>query len=119
LGKVPWFVKIGADAGNIVNIDPEDYLEYDSRGQYITGYVDQFYNSVFWALYTAEVASEQYTNYITQYGPIKDNTPEIQGFSEEYAEYADYYELAYKSAHDWVFIWKIRWDIIPPGAIAP
>ncbi len=128
LGKVPWFVRIGADAGNIVNIDPEDYLEFDSRGQYITGYVDQFYDSVFWALYSAQtcavtnkpaLAAEQYTNYITQYGPIKENAPETQGFSEEYAEYANYYELAYKTAHDWIFIWKIRWDLIPPGAIAP
>lgn len=118
LGKVPWFVRIGEDAGNIIQINEEDYLEYDSRHQYITGYVDKFYDSVFWALFTTGVTDESYDR-ITQYGPIEDNAPETKGFSAEYAEYADYYELAYQTAHDWIFIWKIRWDLIPPGAIAP
>ncbi|MFX0185869.1 MAG: STT3 domain-containing protein [Candidatus Hodarchaeota archaeon] len=119
IGKVPWFVRIGEQSGNIIQIDQEDYIEYDSRGQYIQGYVDKFYDSVFWALFTQEVTDESYTSRITQYGPIKENAPDTKGFSAEYAEYANYYELAYKTSHDWVYIWKINWDIIPPGAIAP
>jgi dolichyl-diphosphooligosaccharide--protein glycosyltransferase len=118
LGKVPWFVRIGEQSGNIVQIDQDDYLEFDSRGQYITGYVDKFYDSVFWSLFTASVTDEAYTSRITQYSPITENAPAVKGFSEEYAEYADYYELAYKTTHDWIYIWKINWDIIPPGAIA-
>ncbi|MHA1940891.1 MAG: STT3 domain-containing protein [Candidatus Hodarchaeales archaeon] len=119
LGKVPWFVRIGEQSGNIVQIDQDDYLEFDSRGQYITGYVDKFYDSVFWSLFTAGVSDEAYTSRITQYSPISANAPAVKGFSEEYTEYADYYELAYKTSHDWIYIWKINWDIIPPSAIAP
>ncbi len=118
LGKVPWFVKIGEDGGNIIQIDQNDYLEYDTRGQYITGYVDKFYQSVFWSLFTAEITDEAYSR-ITQYGPIKDNAPTSKGFAPEWADYADYYELSYTTQHNWVYIWKINWDIIPPGAIAP
>ncbi|MFX0204514.1 MAG: STT3 domain-containing protein [Candidatus Hodarchaeota archaeon] len=119
LGKVPWFVRIGEDSGNIIQIDELDYLEYDSRGQYIQGYVNKFYDSVFWALFTAEISDDAYTSRITQYGPIVDNAPTAKGFSEEYMEYTDYYELAYKTAHNWIYIWRIKWDIIPPAAIAP
>jgi dolichyl-diphosphooligosaccharide--protein glycosyltransferase len=119
LGKVPWFVRIGEQNGNIFQIDQDDYLEFDSREQYITGYVDKFYDSVFWALFTGGVTEEAYTSRITQYSPIIDNAPAAKGFSPEYAEYANYYELAYKTTHDWIYIYKILWDIIPPGAIAP
>ncbi|MHA2137114.1 MAG: STT3 domain-containing protein [Candidatus Hodarchaeales archaeon] len=119
LGKVPWFVRIGEQSGNVFQIDQDDYLEFDSRGQYITGYVDKFYDSVFWALFTAGVTEEAYTSRITQYSPIVDNAPPARGFSPEYAEYANYYELAYKTTHDWIYIYKILWDVIPPGAIAP
>jgi dolichyl-diphosphooligosaccharide--protein glycosyltransferase len=119
LGKVPWFVRIGEQSGNIFQIDQDDYLEFDSRDQYITGYVKKFYDSVFWALFTAGVTEEAYTSRITQYSPIVDNAPPARGFSPEYAEYANYYELAYKTTHDWIYIYKILWDVIPPGAIAP
>ncbi|MFX0087218.1 MAG: STT3 domain-containing protein [Candidatus Hodarchaeota archaeon] len=132
LGKVPWFIRIGEDAGNIVQIDQDDYLEYDSRGQYITGYIDEFYNSVFWALYTnpitnnptypVGVSDEAFSRIASEevgYGPIQGNAPATGGFLDEYAEYSEYYELAYKSKHNWVYVWKIRWDLIPPGAIAP
>ncbi|MFX0207564.1 MAG: STT3 domain-containing protein [Candidatus Hodarchaeota archaeon] len=119
LGKVPWFVRIGEQDGNIIQIDQDDYLEYDNRGQFIQGYVNKFYDSVFWALFTKAVSDEAYTSRITQYSPIKEHAPETKGFSREYAEYSNYYELAYKTSNDWVFIWKINWDIIPPGAIAP
>lgn len=122
IGKVPWFVRIGEASGNIIKIDQNDYLEFDSRGQYITGYVDEFYNSVFWALFTAEVTDDAYSriaNAESGYGPIRGNAPTTGGFSNKYAEYADYYELAYKSSHDWVFIWRIKWESIPIGAIAP
>ncbi|MHA1947113.1 MAG: STT3 domain-containing protein [Candidatus Hodarchaeales archaeon] len=119
LGKVPWFVRIGEQNGNIIQIDQDDYLSFDSRGQYITGYVDKFYDSVFWSLFTAGVTDEAYTSRIITYNPVSDGAPPIKGFSEEYAEYADYYELAYKTSHDWIYVWKINWDIIPPGAIAP
>lgn len=119
IGKVPWFVKIGEQNGNIIQINQTDYLEYDSRGQYITGYVDKFYDSVFWSLFTAGVVDEVYTNRISQYNPVIGNAPEIKGFSDEYTEYAEYYELAYTTKHNWIYIWKINWDIIPPGAIAP
>lgn len=118
LGKVPWFVRIGEKNGNIVHITQNDYLAYDSRGQFIEGYVNKFYDSVFWALYTAEVEQATYDR-ITSYAPISDNAPADKGFSPDYAEYADYYELAYKTSHDWVYIWRIKWDAIPPGAIAP
>jgi asparagine N-glycosylation enzyme membrane subunit Stt3 len=118
LGKVPWFVRIGEDGGSIVQIDQNDYLEYDVRGQYITGYVDKFYESVFWSLFTAEATDEAYSR-ISQYGPISDNAPATKGFAPEWAEYANYYELAYKTTHNWIYIWKINWDIIPTGAIAP
>ncbi|MFX0150714.1 MAG: STT3 domain-containing protein [Candidatus Hodarchaeota archaeon] len=119
LGKVPWFVRIGEQMGNIIQIDQKEYIEYDNRGQFIQGYVDKFYDSVFWALFTQGVTDEAYTSRITQYSPIKEHAPDTKGFSAEYAEYADYYELAYKTSNDWVFIWKIKWDIIPPGAVAP
>ncbi|MFX1517564.1 MAG: STT3 domain-containing protein [Promethearchaeota archaeon] len=119
LGKVPWFVRIGEADGNIIQIDELDYLEYDSRRQYIQGYVDNFYDSVFWALFTAEVSDDAYTGRITKYGPIVDNAPTTKGFSEEYSEYADYYELAYKTAHNWIYIWRIKWESIPLGAITP
>jgi dolichyl-diphosphooligosaccharide--protein glycosyltransferase len=119
LGKVPWFVRIGEQNGNIIQIDQDEYIEYDSRGQFIQGYVNKFYDSVFWALFTQGVTDDTYTQRITQYSPIKEQAPDRKGFSQEYAEYADYYELAYKTSNDWVFIWKINWDIIPPGAIAP
>ena len=117
LGKVPWFVKIGEHSGNIIQIDQDDYLEYDSRGQYIQGYVDKFYESVFWSLFTAEVKDETYTR-ITGYAPISENAPSTKGFHTDYTDYANYYELAYKTAHDWVYIWRIKWEDIPPGAIA-
>ncbi|MCK4848942.1 MAG: glycosyltransferase family 39 protein [Candidatus Heimdallarchaeota archaeon] len=119
LGKVPWFIRIGERSGNIIQIDQDDYLGFDSRGQYITGYIDKFYDSVFWSLFTAGVSEETYTSRIVQYSPVAENAPAIKGFSEEYAEYADYFELAYTTTHDWVYIWKINWDIIPPSAIAP
>ena len=119
LGKVPWFVRIGEQSGNIIQIDQDDYLSFDSRGQYITGYIDKFYDSVFWSLFTAGVSEETYTSRIVQYSPVAENAPAIKGFSDEYAEYADYFELAYTTTHDWVYIWKINWDIIPPSAIAP
>jgi hypothetical protein len=119
IGKVPWFVRIGEQSGNIGELDQLEYLEYDVRNQYITGYVNKFYDSVFWALFTGGVTDEVYSNRITQYNPVKENAPETKGFSSEYAEYANYYELAYKTAHNWIYIWKINWDIIPPGAIAP
>ncbi|MHA1443266.1 MAG: hypothetical protein ACTSR4_00740, partial [Candidatus Hodarchaeales archaeon] len=119
LGKVPWFVRIGEASGNIIQIDQDDYLSFDSRGQYITGYVDKFYDSVFWSLFTAGVSDEAYTSRITTYNPVSENAPATKGFSEEYAEYANYYELAYTTSHDWIYIWKINWDKIPPGAIAP
>ncbi|MFX0013564.1 MAG: STT3 domain-containing protein [Promethearchaeota archaeon] len=119
LGKVPWFVRIGEANGNIIQIDEDDYLEYDSRGQYIQGYVNRFYESVFWALFTAEVSDETYSSRITQYAPITDNAPATKGFVDDYAEYANYYELAYKTEHNWIYIWRINWDIIPPGAITP
>lgn len=118
LGKVPWFVRIGEQSGSIVQIDQDEYLEYDSRNQYITGYVNKFYQSVFWALFTSEVKTETFDR-IKSYQPIKDHAPENPGFPTEYAEYTDYYELAYKTKHDWIFIWRIKWDIIPPEAIAP
>ncbi|MFW9780274.1 MAG: STT3 domain-containing protein [Candidatus Heimdallarchaeota archaeon] len=118
LGKVPWFVKIGEKNGNIVQIVEDEYLDYDDRGQFIEGYVNKFYDSVFWSLYTAEVEQATYDR-ITSYAPISDNAPAEKGFSPDYAEYADYYELAYKTSHDWVYIWRIKWDSIPPGAIAP
>jgi dolichyl-diphosphooligosaccharide--protein glycosyltransferase len=117
LGKVPWFVKIGENSGNIIPIVEDDYLEYDERGQFITGYVNKFYDSVFWSLYTAEVEQAAY-DLIAGYGPISDNAPTQKGFSPAYAEYADYYELAYKTTHDWIYIWRIKWESIPPGAIA-
>ncbi|MHA2223867.1 MAG: hypothetical protein ACXAC8_01550 [Candidatus Hodarchaeales archaeon] len=101
LGKVPWFVQIGESGGNIFDIDTTDYLEFDSRGQFIQGYVDKFFDSVFWSLFTAEVSDEAYTR-ITGYRPITDNAPPTKGFSEQYAEYANYYELAYKTTHDWL-----------------
>jgi hypothetical protein len=118
-GKVPWFVRIGEQSGSIVKINQFDYLEYDSRGQFIQAYVDEFYNSVFWSLSTAEVTDESYTSRVTEYGPISENAPDTKGFSEEYSEYADYYELAYKTTHDWIYIWRIKWEDIPKGAIAP
>jgi dolichyl-diphosphooligosaccharide--protein glycosyltransferase len=117
LGKVPWFVKIGENSGNIIPIVEDDYLEYDERGQFITGYLNKFYDSVFWSLYTAEVEQAAY-DLIAGYGPISDNAPTQKGFSPAYAEYADYYELAYKTTHDWIYIWRIKWESIPPGAIA-
>ncbi|MHA1214325.1 MAG: STT3 domain-containing protein [Candidatus Hodarchaeales archaeon] len=118
LGKVPWFVRIGEDAGNIVDINEDDYLEYDQRGQYITGYVDKFYESVFWFLFTEQVSDEAYGR-ISQYGPIKENAPDTKGFNPDWSEYSDYYELAYKTTHDWIYIWRIKWEVIPPSAIAP
>jgi dolichyl-diphosphooligosaccharide--protein glycosyltransferase len=125
LGKVPWFIRIGEQNGNIIQIDEDDYLEYDSRGQYITGYVNKFYDSVFWSLFTGGGASdtegvsvETYER-IKSYAPISDNAPPTKGFSEEYAEFANYYELAYKTTHNWVYIWRIKWEDIPPGAITP
>ncbi len=125
LGKVPWFIRIGAANGNIIQIDPDDYLEYDSRGQYIQGYVDKFYDSVFWSLFTgggapdeAGVSTEVFER-IKTYAPITDNAPATKGFSDTYAEYAQYYELAYRTTHRWIYIWRINWDIIPPGAITP
>ena len=125
IGKVPWFVRIGENSGNIVQIDQDEYLEYDSRNQYIQGYVDKFYESVFWVLSSEGATEEGYTSRLSQYAPIKENAPTEKGFAiwtdlhKEYAEYANYYELAYKTAHDWVFIWRIKWEVIPPGAIAP
>ena len=119
LGKVPWFVRIGEQNGNIIKIDEDDYLEYDSRRQYIQGYVNKFYDSVFWALFTAEVSDDAYSGRITQYAPITENAPTTKGFSEEYAEYANYYELAYKTVHNWIYIWRIKWNSIPPAAITP
>ncbi|MFW9904533.1 MAG: STT3 domain-containing protein [Candidatus Thorarchaeota archaeon] len=119
LGKVPWFVRIGEKDGNIIKIDEQDYLEYDSRHQYIQGYVDKFYDSVFWALFTAEISDDAYTSRVSQYGPIADNAPTTKGFSEEYADYSNYYELAYKTAHNWIYIWRIKWETIPLGAITP
>ncbi len=125
VGKVPWFVRIGENSGNIVQIDQDDYLEYDSRNQYIQGYVDKFYDSVFWVLASEGATEEGYTSRLSQYAPIKDNAPTEKGFAiwtdlhKEYAEYVNYYELAYKTTHDWVFIWRIKWEVIPPGAIAP
>ena len=83
-----------------------------------TGYVNDFYSSVFWSLFTAEVTDEAYGR-ITGYGPITENAPETKGFHPDYTDYADYYELAYKTQHHWIYIWKIKWDVIPPGAIAP
>ncbi|MHA1973366.1 MAG: STT3 domain-containing protein [Candidatus Hodarchaeales archaeon] len=118
LGKVPWFVRIGEDAGNIVDISEDDYLEYDQRGQYITGYIDKFYESVFWFLFTDQVSDEAYGR-ISQYGPIKENAPSTKGFSPEWSEYSNYYELAYKTTHDWIYIWRIKWETIPSSAIAP
>ena len=125
LGKVPWFVRIGQNSGNIIKIDQYDYLEYDSRGQYIQGYVDKFYDSVFWSLFTGGGASDEEGvsaetfERIKGYAPITDNTPGTKGFPEEYAEYADYYELAYRTTNKWIYIWRIKWDIIPPAAITP
>ncbi|MFW9777843.1 MAG: STT3 domain-containing protein [Candidatus Heimdallarchaeota archaeon] len=117
LGKVPWFVRIGEKSGNIVQINQTDYLDYDDRGQFIEGYINKFYDSVFWALFTAEVEQDPYDR-ITAYAPISDHAPAEKGFSPAYAAYADYYELAYKTTHDWIYIWRIMWEIIPPGAIA-
>ena len=74
--------------------------------------VYKLYYSVFWSLFTASVSDDTYTSRITQYPPITEHAPAVKGFSEEYAEYADYYELAYKTSHDWIYIWKINWDII-------
>ncbi len=124
LGKVPWFVRIGEANGNIVKIDELDYLEYDSRNQYIQGYVDKFYDSVFWSLFTGGGASDETGvsaetfERIKSYAPISENAPATKGFSEEYADYANYYELAYRTAHNWVYIWRIKWENIPPAAIA-
>ena len=125
LGKVPWFVRIGENSGNIIKIDQYDFLEYDSRGQYIQGYVDKFYDSVFWSLFTgggvsdAEGISAETFERIKGYAPITDNTPGTKGFSEEYAEYANYYELAYRTTNKWIYIWRIKWEIIPLAAITP
>ncbi|UCG00507.1 MAG: glycosyltransferase family 39 protein [Candidatus Heimdallarchaeota archaeon] len=125
LGKVPWFIRIGMANGNIVKIDQDDYLKYDSRQQYIQGYIDQFYDSVFWSLFTGggasdeEGVSSETFERIKSYAPITENAPATKGFSEEYAEYSQYYELAYRTAHKWIYIWRIRWDIIPPAAITP
>jgi dolichyl-diphosphooligosaccharide--protein glycosyltransferase len=125
LGKVPWFVRIGENSGNIIKIDEDEYLEYDSRRQYIQGYVDKFYDSVFWSLFTGGGATDEVGvsaetfERMKSYAPIADNAPATKGFSEEYAEYAQYYELAYRTTHKWIYIWRIKWENIPPAAIAP
>jgi hypothetical protein len=56
---------------------------------------------------------------IKSYTPITDNAPATKGFSEEYTEYAKYYELAYRTSHKWIYIWRINWEEIPPAAITP
>ena len=125
LGKVPWFIRIGEASGNIIQIDQNEYLEYDSRGQYIQGYVDKFYDSVFWSLFTGGGApddkgvSVETFERIKSYAPIADNAPTEKGFIGEYAEYAKYYELAYRTTNKWIYVWRIKWEDIPPGAISP
>ncbi|MHA2243749.1 MAG: STT3 domain-containing protein [Candidatus Hodarchaeales archaeon] len=125
LGKVPWFIRIGENSGNIIQIDQNDYLEYDSRGQYIQGYVDKFYDSVFWSLFTGGgapddtgVSAETFER-IKSYAPISDNAPTEKGFIDEYADYSNYYELAYRTTNRWIYVWRIKWEDIPPGAISP
>lgn len=121
IGKVPWFVRIGEAGGSITDINQTDYLRYDSRDQYIEAYVDKFYDSVFWSLMTQGITQDTYT-YLRGYNPISVESPETvdsAGFSGDYVEYGQYYELAYETSHDWIRIWRINWDVIPPNAIAP